>query len=168
MDAEEDGAFEAAQLCEVWDDLFADCAHAGNFVNEIKARKQAIVLAWGFPIEYFPIVSALKDAGMDIWWFDGNREAARQSFERRGTVALRLFQQQMADIEANWPEIESLFGDHIIQVVGPGRSYLRPAEIYLRMFGDAVVASEPESSGTVNAYSMSPAPTTKNCRPSNS
>jgi hypothetical protein len=150
-DAEEDGALEAVQLSEIWDDLFTDTAGAGYFVEAVKAREQAIVLAWGFPIEYLPIVSALKDAGMEVWWFDGDREAARHSFELRGTIALQLFERQIAEIEANWPEIESLFTEHIIQVVGPGPTYLLPAEIYLRMFGEAVVTSEPESSGTVNA-----------------
>lgn len=168
VDVEEDGALEATRFSEAWDNLFTDIADASRFVDALKSREQAIVLAWGFPAEYIPIVSALKAAGMEIWWFDGDREAARHSFEHRGTIAVQLFEQQMGGIEANWPEIEALFVEHIIQVVGPGPNYLPPAEIYLRMFGDVVVTSEPESSGTVNAYSMSPAPTTTNCRPSNS
>lgn len=134
VDIEEDSALESAGLEQLWDSLLADLAGASNLVQALTRNKRQIVLAWGFPVSYLPVVAALKDTGVNVWWFDGDRASARQSFLDRGDLALELFDSQLADIEAHWPEILRIFGTHIIQVVGPGQAYLPGEEIYNQMF----------------------------------
>jgi len=74
--------------------------------------------------------------GLVPWWFDGDRDAAFESFQRRrdhpATVSDRT--RQLRLIDTAWPEIADLYGDHRIDVIKPGPSYLDPEEIFLRMF----------------------------------
>ncbi len=135
VDVEEDGELQSAGLEEHWSRLFADLTHASEFANAVFREERQVVLGWGFPVEYLPVVSALRNSQIDVWWLDGDRDAARESFLRRGSISVELYDRQIANIEAHWPEIASLFGtERIIRVVAPGPTYLAPAEIYARMF----------------------------------
>jgi len=134
IDVEEEDALESAGIDELGDALFADTAQAPSFVNALRRSKRQVVLAWGFPTSCLPCIAALKDAGVDTWWFDGDRASARQSFIDRADMSVDLFDSQLADIEAHWPDIIQIFGARMIQVVGPGQAYLPPKQIYMQMF----------------------------------
>ena len=69
-----------------------------------------------------------------MWWFGGDEEAARQSFEPRGTVSLEAWNLQMNDLDAKSKGITEVFDDHTLVVVGPGPVHLSPPDIYERMF----------------------------------
>lgn len=96
VDVEEDGALEGANLETQWSRLFNEPSCARDFVAGLADRT---VLAWGFPVRCLPMLAALKEAGLVLWWLDGNRKAARDSFIVRGTVGLKYFDRQMLDIE---------------------------------------------------------------------
>lgn len=116
-------------------DLFDELKHsAERFMLAVSRIQQPIVVDWGFPLRLLDLVKCLNASGFGIWWFDGDREAARVSFERRGTVSLEAFNAQMQAIEQNWPDIEGLFERKIIDTVSPGPTYLFREEIYRRMF----------------------------------
>jgi len=44
---------------------------------------------------------------VEIWWFDGERDAARQSFIDRGTVGVECMAVQMVDIQQELLAIKS-------------------------------------------------------------
>lgn len=80
----------------------------------------------------------LVDAGLTPWWFDGDRAAARESFERRTghPATLGDLDRQLGLINAAWAEIVDIFGEGRLEVIGPGPTY-RPSEaIFDAMFGD--------------------------------
>jgi hypothetical protein len=57
-------------------------------------------ITWGFvPDLQLPAVRALRDAGFEWFWFDGDREVAKQIFVRRATVPVDALVRQTAKIE---------------------------------------------------------------------
>lgn len=80
------------------------------------------------------LVRLFKLDGFAIWWFDGDRNAAKESFAQRGTVSLEAFTAQMQSIEENWHEIEDEIEDNRITAVGAGPSYPMTEFIYRKMF----------------------------------
>ncbi len=82
------------------------------------------------------LVRLFKDNGFAIWWFDGDRNAARESFVRRGTEdrSLEAFTAQMQSIENGWLPIKDVIGDNIINTVSAGPTHAAPEDIYRRMF----------------------------------
>jgi hypothetical protein len=98
-----------------------------------------LVITWGFPPDPTCIakIRDLQAAGVDPWWFDGDRDAAFQNFQRRpghpGTV--QDWDRQLQKIEAVWPELVRLYGDRRVEVVRADGSYMDQAEIFSRIFG---------------------------------
>ena len=48
-----------------------------GFLEALKGNATRIVLTWGFHTDDLNIVQALKRAGVELWWFDADEEAAR-------------------------------------------------------------------------------------------
>lgn len=107
---------------------------AEEFLSAISRQEQPIAIDWGFPLEGLSLVRLFKQSGFAIWWFDGDRNAARESFVQRGTVPLERFTVQMQSIEEEWSRIEDVTGDNIINVVTAGPTHPAPEYIYRRMF----------------------------------
>lgn len=62
---------------------------------------QNIVFTWGFhPRDNEQHINYIKNLGATMFWFDGNREAARKSFLKRGTVSEELLNIQMGLINS--------------------------------------------------------------------
>ncbi len=57
------------------------------------------VLSWGFPYEYTSLVIYLKNLGVKVVFFDGNRDAALQSFNIRGGVIEEAFFEQVGNLD---------------------------------------------------------------------
>jgi len=108
--------------------------HTKNFIAKLSERHQSTVIDWGFPVTNLPVVQQLQREGVSIWWFDGDRPAARQAFARRATVSLADFDRQMKSIEKQWTEIEQLIGDHVIGTVKMGPAHAKPDWIFEQMF----------------------------------
>jgi hypothetical protein len=96
--------------------------------------QQPIVLDWGFPFWLLDLVKCLNVSGFTIWWFDGDREAARESFTRRNTVPVERFDEQMKSIEEHWRQIQDLFDENTVDTVSAGPVYISPEYIFDRMF----------------------------------
>jgi hypothetical protein len=110
---------------------------ASALVTALKTGRRPVVIDWGFPTQCLSVVAALKAAGVQIWWFDGDREAARQAFTRRGTVSVQALAVQMAGIEKAWPRIQAVIGPHVIETVSAGPRFVEPGSIFTLMFGPA-------------------------------
>jgi hypothetical protein len=116
-------------------DLFDELKHsAKRFMLAVSGIQQPIVVDWGFPLPLLDLVKCLNASGFGIWWFDGNRPAARVSFERRGTVPVEVFDVQMKSIEEHWQGIEDLFDRRIVNTVSEGPTHATPEHIYRKMF----------------------------------
>ncbi|CAN5748932.1 hypothetical protein BH11PAT2_BH11PAT2_01450 [soil metagenome] len=59
------------------------------------------VITWGFvPIVQNADIKNLQELGYKMFWFDGNREAARREFIERGDVPEDLLDAQLSRIES--------------------------------------------------------------------
>jgi len=87
-------------------------------------------LDWGFPPEWLHVVRGIKGAGVDIWWFDGDRAKAREEFVKRGTVPVSDLDVQMAKIQSRWAEIQDLFGPNRIDIIASNGQRMSPEEIW--------------------------------------
>lgn len=84
-------------------DTLSDLSSDPNFfIKKLLKNKRDIVITWGFVPDnpqQIAIVNHLKSIGFKLIWFDGNRPAALKAFNKRGTVAEKLFHLQMSRIE---------------------------------------------------------------------
>ncbi|MGD1156535.1 MAG: hypothetical protein ABSA41_11970 [Terriglobia bacterium] len=104
------------------------------FIATAQRNGNTVVIDWGFPPNNLPAVRELQAAGVEVWWFEGERQIARQKFIERGGVDPRCFDVQMDAIEANWLEISRVFGPHAIETLHSDGTYTEPEEIFNRMF----------------------------------
>jgi len=104
-----------------------------GFVHKL-SRRGRTVIDWGFPPVNIALVRALQERGISVWWFDGDREAALQSFTARGTVSLDAFRIQMDAIEEAWNQIKEIIGNRIINAVTAGPTYLASEKIFVEMY----------------------------------
>ena len=118
-----------------WDTFFAGTDGA-SFVSAIQSHPSSVVLDWGFPPVYVDMVQRLKDAGLKMVWFDGDRLSARHHFVARGTVPVSAFDSQYAQISLNWPKIEPIFGDNVVKAARSDGTLLDPEMIFEQVFGD--------------------------------
>ena len=72
-----------------------------NAVLQAKELNRDAVITWGFMpgTDNDKEILKLKEMGAKMIWFDGNRDAARFAFKKRGTVSEDLFNLQMSRIE---------------------------------------------------------------------
>ena len=106
-----------------------------DFLSKSSKITRSVVIDWGFPVASLSLVKFFQDNGVAIWWFDGDRVAARQSFERRGDAPLEAFQFQMNSIRQNWKDILEIIKDKQLEVIKPGPTYVPHKWIFEQMFG---------------------------------
>ncbi len=107
-----------------------------DFVRKL-SKKRPTVIDWGFPPSSISLIRLLQSRGIAVWWFDGDREAARQSFTARDTVSLDDFRTQMEAIEMAWNSIKEVVADGVINTIAAGPTYLAPERIFVEMFGSS-------------------------------
>jgi len=125
----EHGGLDRDGLHKVWDDY-----HSGSdtvsFPRALSTFKVPVILDWGFPVEFLPVVDRMKSGGVNLWWFDGARSAARELFCQRKTVPVENFDRQVASISAHWDKIAAVFAGRIIKILSPDGSRLSHEVIY--------------------------------------
>ena len=105
-----------------------------DFIHKLSRRRRTVI-DWGFRPANIALIRQLQAGGIAVWWFDGDREAALQSFTARGTVSLEAFRTQMSAIETAWSQIKEIIGDRLINAVAAGPTHLAPERIFVEMFG---------------------------------
>lgn len=104
------------------------------FISRLSQTGKSTVIDWGFSLADLSRVRRLQQKGTVTWWFDGDREAARQAFIKRRPESLEAFRVQMDSIEENWPVIKGIIGTRIIKTVAPGPTHALPERIFETMF----------------------------------
>lgn len=104
-------------------------------------QQDRLIVDWGFPANEpslsraTAIIQSWISVGVEHWWFDGDREAALESFLHRNTVSKRAWDIQLKGINQNWPEIAALFPpNRRLSVISPGPAYLSDEEIFRVIF----------------------------------
>lgn len=118
--------------------------HTADFAGppslEVLLRDPRVVLDWGFPAadpNFVPCLQFVKQLianGFEHWWFDGDRDAALQSYLQRGDVPKANWDVQVPGIEQHWAEISALFKDRQLNVISAGPTHTLPEEIFRQMF----------------------------------
>lgn len=74
------------------------------FVSQVRKHHDRITLDWGFSVRRLSLVVELQECGVKLVWFDGDIARAREIFAQRGGIAVKRFENQIADIcTANSP-----------------------------------------------------------------
>ncbi|SRR6266581_1165727 len=135
IDAERDNGVDFDRTCihREWDE-FLGTGQGKIFVDAAARLGKPMVLNWGMPMNFLPIVPALQAAGMGAWWLCADRALARIAFiERekrkpeRERIPVECFHTQMDEIETHWPQIQEIFEKNMLQGLRPDGSQ-RPAE----------------------------------------
>lgn len=97
-------------------------------ITEAQNNNSDFVITWGFqPGSDDKIVIAIKNLGAKLIWLDGNREAARKAFIKRGGVPVELLDIQMGRI--NSVNITETFDPIIFNTFDDSGEFLDKAEI---------------------------------------
>jgi hypothetical protein len=129
VDLEEAGRLESLRLGPAWNACF-QTGDVSLLVAKLRALGPHVALDWGFPPEWLHVVRGIKGAGVDIWWFDGDRAKAREEFVKRGTVPVSDLDVQMAKIQSRGAEIQDLFGPNRIDIIASNGQRMSPEEIW--------------------------------------
>jgi hypothetical protein len=130
----ERGGIDKDGLREVWDSFYSGTDRT-SFINRIQSNKRSVVLDWGFPPDCIEVVRALQQQGAEIWWFEGDRLAARQRFIRRGTQHVGEFDNTVGRVCAAWAAIAPIFETNVIRSINPDASFMPHEDIWLRLTG---------------------------------
>jgi len=138
IDAERDNGadFDRVGIHRAWDE-FLNTDRGQVFVDAAARLRKPIVLNWGMPMNFLPILPALQVAGVKAWWLCGDRAAARIAFiERennkpeRERIPVGCFDGQMDEIERHWPQIQEIFGENVLEGLRPDGSQRPAAELW--------------------------------------
>jgi hypothetical protein len=138
IDAERDNGadFDRAGIHREWDE-FLGTGRGQIFVDAAARLGKPIILNWGMPMNFLPIVPALQAAGISAWWLFADRALARMAFierEKRKPERVRIsvgcFDAQMDEIEGHRPQIQEIFGRNMLQGLRPDGSQRPAAELW--------------------------------------
>jgi hypothetical protein len=80
----------------------------------VAAAPTHTVLEFGFPVQYLPVIEALRKAGAVTWWISGDDAACLRAWRGERKVDDAIWDNQVDDIAREWPRIAVAYGDHII------------------------------------------------------
>ena len=101
---------------------------------------QPVVLDWGFPVIFLPLVDALMKLGVSGWWFDGDRKSTNARYQRAkgsGPSSESLLLKQLGAISSVWPDIQAAFKGRTIDVLTQLGGDRTPEDIWAAMGGSA-------------------------------
>ena len=127
----ERGGLDREKLRDGWEN-FCSGTDRVSFSAELLARSPKVVLDWNFPPSCIGLVNALLERGCKLWWFEGDRLAARQRFLERGTEPIEAFDSHVGDICSSWQLIAPLVKGNIIRTIDANGNFLPPERIFQR------------------------------------
>jgi hypothetical protein len=142
LDVEEDGVLDRHGLAAAWNTLFDKGRAAAPFIDALDRCRRPVVIDWGFPPECLDAVRKLFDGGVMLWWFAADWAVARRKFAERGNRkgTIDAFDVQIRKIEAALPDINALFGSHVVYALPSTGIYTLPETIWKGML-DTLVES---------------------------
>lgn len=122
------------------------------FIRTVAASGQPVVVEYGMFADQRGIerLSQLRTLGAEAWWFDGDREAAKQGWREENRKSSRQFPDEAWDnvvkvIEDNWPLLAQFLGPRMLRTVERGPVHLAPEQTYATM---AALVRPPRSAST--------------------
>jgi hypothetical protein len=143
IDAERNNGadFDRTGIHREWDE-FLHTGRGNIFVDAAVSLGKPMILNWGMPMNFLPIVPALQAAGMGAWWLRADRALARIAFterEKRKPERERIpggcFDAQMDEIEKHWPQVQEVFQKHMVQGLSSDGSQRPAAELWDEIAG---------------------------------
>ena len=102
-----------------------------KLITKLRTLGTDVAFEVGYAPDLLPGIERLSAEGVEIWWFDGDPEAAWQNFQNRdGPVSQNDFHAQVALIDAGRLHIDRTYQGRILQVVGPGPTSLAPEKMW--------------------------------------
>ncbi len=99
-------------------------------IEELVRYGTDVAFEVGYAPDLIPGVERASKAGVEIWWFDGDPEAAKENFVNRDEpIPLPEFDAQVALIEQGRAMIEATYEGRILDVVRPGPDNAAPEDI---------------------------------------
>jgi hypothetical protein len=95
--------------------------------NRTRALGPDVIIEWGFRPALLRCVRLLRSAGFDSWWLDGDEAGSRHGFMTRegdSEEVVAAYTAQVDAIEAARTKLEKFYGDHIINAVSAGPTYM--------------------------------------------
>ena len=68
-----------------------------------------------------------------MWWFEGDRQAARRKFIERGTVWVQCMDIQLQALQNESKALASFIGGHVLSVLDKDGASLPPETIYAQI-----------------------------------
>jgi hypothetical protein len=115
------------------------------FIKVARYSQQPIVLEFGMyaTLGAIALLEQLRQAGAEVWWFDGDHDEAFGAWKRENRKSGRKFDtgdakwdQVVRYIADNRGAIDAFFGSNIVFTIGRGPVYKPPSETFASMFGD--------------------------------
>ena len=115
------------------------------FMKVAHYSQQAIVLEFGMyaTLGAIALLEQFRDAGAEVWWFDGDRDEAFEAWKRENRKSGRIFDtgerkwtEVVRYIDDNRDAIDDFFGSKIARTIGGGPVHVPPSETFAAMFGD--------------------------------
>jgi hypothetical protein len=140
LDVEKVGVLDRPGLVQAWNNLFAANATAAPFIEALEKFKRPVAIDWGFPPEHITAVRKLFDGGVMLWWFAADWAVARRKFKGRGSSErpFEVFDIQIRKIQDALPEINAVFGSHLLYALPSTGIYTPPEEIWEDMLDTLV------------------------------
>lgn len=134
IDMEHDG-LDRYGFRSAWESFYSNQDPTG-FLALLEKNDRPLALDWGFPPGQFPVVQRIKDIGVKLIWFDGDRLSARNLFKGGNSISVEQFDKQFAAISEYWGRIEDIFGNNIIKVIQSDGTLFSENTIYTQIFGE--------------------------------
>ena len=98
-------------------------------INDAIARHVRVVVDYGFFPVTIPYIKELIQSGFELWWFDGDRTAAREAFVLRDRTeghpaSIEDFERYTGLVVQHWAEYQELFEDRFLEVILPDGTQL--------------------------------------------
>lgn len=112
------------ELEQLWVAIFdssQDLGRVGLFVGRARLEGHPLVIEFGFPVHLPPVVQALHDEGVEVWWFGGDGPACLRAWRLswQGRQPEGNWLTQVANIATAWPDIAMVFGPNVIVTMRP-------------------------------------------------
>ncbi len=115
-----------------------------EFVTYLRSLGREVILTWAFHTDLIPFVRDMVADGIEPWWFEGDRLAARTRHAGRGQIIqhgiysrgapdLEGWDRYVASLVARWAEIEPIVGPNIVRTLDADGGYLHPELILAAM-----------------------------------
>lgn len=115
-----------------------------RFIDYLRKLGKGVVMTWAFHTDLIDFVHSIKERGVTLWWFEGDRLAGRTKFEERGQVLRKgvlsigtsdagIYDWYVESVVSRWAEIEPLVRGKVIRTLSPDGTYLDPEEVYQKM-----------------------------------